>query len=173
METEDLMEVSEKSHNGFDRRIGITMAVFAAFLAVDTLMAHRLHTEEVVLQTKLADQWAYYQAKNTRAQMYATDAELARLQGPSAARLAADWTDKAGQERRQADDIRHGNEELEHDTQLAAHRAAFCDGGEVFLEIAIVLCSIALLTGATRFWQLAFASAAIGLVTATVGLLGR
>ena len=142
-------------------------------LAIVTLMGHRLHTEEVVLQTKLADQWAYYQAKNTRAQMYTTDAALARLQGPGAAQLAADWTDKARQERQQADDIRHANEELEHDTQLAAHRAAFFDGGEVFLEIAIVLCSIALLTGAIRFWQLAFASAAIGLVTAVVGFLGR
>src|SRR5215471_13843428 len=71
METQELIELGEHGREAFQRRIGVTMAVFAAMLAVATMMGHRLHTEEVVLQTKLADQWAYYQAKNTRSQMYA------------------------------------------------------------------------------------------------------
>src|SRR5438046_8924752 len=107
MESQELLEASEHAMSALQRSVGVTMAIFAACLAIVTLMGHRLHTEEVVLQTKLADQWAYYQAKNTRAQMYTTDAALARLQGPGAAQLAADWTDKARQERQQADDIRH------------------------------------------------------------------
>src|SRR5579884_1672878 len=64
MEAEELLELREHAKNQLQRQIGVTMAVFAAFLAVVTLMGHRLHTEEVVLQTRLADQWAYYQAKN-------------------------------------------------------------------------------------------------------------
>jgi hypothetical protein len=91
MEPEEFIELSERSGRSMQRRIGITMAVFAALLAMVTLMGHRLHTEEVVLQTRLADQWAYYQAKNTRSQMYATDAALARLQGPQGSQLAAGW----------------------------------------------------------------------------------
>src|SRR5436190_19591517 len=171
MDPEELLDVSEKSRGGIGRRIGLTMAVFAAGLAIVTLMGHRLHTEEVVLQTKLADQWAYYQAKNTRSQMYATDAALALLQGPQGARLAAGWNDKANDERRQADEIRHGNEELDRETRLTARRAAFFDRGEVFFAIAIVLCSMALLTGAGRFWQVAFVSAVLGVIAAAMGFL--
>jgi len=173
MEPEELIEVSEKSRRGMERRIGVTMAVFAACLAVVTLMGHRLHTEEVVMQTKLADQWAYYQAKNTRSQMYATDSALALLQGPQGARLAAGWNDKANDERRQADDIRHGNEELDRETRETARRAALFDSGEVFFEIAIVLCSIGLLTGALRFWYVSFVAAVAGVVTSAFGFLVR
>ncbi|HZR23868.1 MAG TPA: DUF4337 domain-containing protein [Vicinamibacterales bacterium] len=161
METQELMELGEKAAHGFERRIGVTMAIFAAFLAVATLMGHRMHTEEVVLQTKLADQWAYYQAKNTRSQMYANDARLAELYGGSA--VASGWDDKAKQERQQADDIRHGNEELDRETQTAAHRATLFDSSEVFLEIGIVLCSIALLTRTTSFWYVSFVSSAVGI----------
>jgi hypothetical protein len=162
MEPEELVELHEKAREGVNRRIGLTMAIFAASLAIVTLMGHRLHTEEVVLQTKLADQWAYYQAKNTRSQIYAADAGLATLQGPQGAALAEAWNKKAVEERSQADEIRHNNEELDHETQATARRATFFDGSEVFIEIAIVLCSIALLTGGRPFWLVSFVSAAVG-----------
>ena len=171
MEVQELLELQEKGRRALERRIGVTMAIFAAVLSVVTLMGHRLHTEEVVLQTKLADQWAYYQAKNTRSQMYATDAALAALQGPQGASVATGWTDKARHERADADEIRHVNEELDRETQAAAHRATLFDGAEVFLEIAIVLCAIALLTSAPAFWKMSFLGAVIGLAMAGFGVL--
>ncbi len=173
MDADELREINEHTHDPLQRRIGVTMAVFAALLALVTLMGHRLHTEEVVLQTKLADQWAYYQAKNTRAQLYATDAALARLQGPQGNELASTWTKRSAEERQQADDIRAHNEELDRETQQAARKATEFDAAEVFLEVAIVLCSIALLTGTRGFWYTSFGSAAIGAVLALLPLVGR
>ena len=114
------MELGEHGRAAFQRRIGVTMAVFAAMLAVATMMGHRLHTEEVVLQTKLADQWAYYQAKNTRSQMYTNDAEIAQLLGNS--EIANTWNGKAMQERQQADDVRHSNDELDLETTVLEMR---------------------------------------------------
>jgi uncharacterized protein DUF4337 len=171
METSELIELRDKPSRGRERTIGITMAIFAALLATVTLMGHRLHTEEVVLQTRLADQWAYYQAKNTRSQMYAADAKLAELQGSQGAALAAAWTERAADERRQADDVRHANEELDRETQTAARRATLFDGAEVVIEIAIVLCSIALLTGAVGFWKISFVGTAVGVAMAGLGFL--
>jgi hypothetical protein len=162
VEAQELVELREKAHERPHRKIGVTMAVIAAALAVVTLMGHRLHTEEVVLQTKLADQWAYYQAKNTRSQMYAADAELATLLGPHGGPVAAEWTKKAAEERQQADDIRHSSEELDHETQATARRATLFDGAEILMEVAIVLCSIALVTSARGFWYASFVPAAIG-----------
>jgi hypothetical protein len=169
MEAEELLELKERTERSGDRRIGVTMAIFAACLAMVTLMGHRLHTEEVVLQTKVADGWAYYQAKNTRSQMYSADARLAELQGASGAALARAWIEKGSLEKEQADEIRKATDELDGDTRLAARRASLFDAAEVFLEIAIVLCSIALLTGASRFWQVSFLGAALGLVMAVLG----
>jgi len=171
MEPEELLELREQAHSRLQRQIGVTMAVFAAFLAVVTLMGHRLHTEEVVLQTRLADQWAYYQAKNTRAQLYATDAALATLQGTQGAALAATWTRRSAEERQQADDVRVHNEELDRETQRAAMRATRFDSAEVFVEIGIVLCSIALLTTMRPFWYVSFLPSAVGVALAVVAFL--
>lgn len=164
-----MLDASERASRREDRRVALTMAILAACLALVTLMGHRLHTDEVVLQTRVVDGWAYYQAKNTRSQMYAADAMLAALQGAPGAALSRTWTAKAAQEKEQADQIRHDAEALDHETQQTARRATFFDAAEVFLEISIVLCSIALLTGGVRFWHASFLGSAIALVSAVMG----
>jgi hypothetical protein len=125
METEELLETVEHARGSGQRRIGVTMAIFAACLAVVTLMGHRLHTEEVVLQTQTADGWAYYQAKNTRSQMYAADAKLAELASGQGAALAAAWVEKAKQEGQQADKIRRRRGLLRDRHRPLFNRAAY------------------------------------------------
>ncbi len=171
MEADELIELPEKTHRPLERRIGVTMALFAAVLAIATLMGHRLHTDEVVLQTRTADGWAFFQAKNIRSQMYAADATLAELQGSRGDTAATDWKAKADQERRDADNIRRDAESLDRETQTAARRATLFDAAEVFLEIAIVLCSIALMTGSVRYWAVSFVSAAIGAAAVLVAFV--
>ena len=60
-------------------------------------------------------------------------------------------------------------EELHHETQ---HANRF-DLGEVFLEIALVVTSITLLTGRRIYWMLGIAFAAAGIVVAGTGLFMR
>jgi len=163
------MELREHASRADERRIALSMAVLAAGLAIVTLMGHRLHTEEVILQTKVVDGWAYYQAKNTRSQIYDTDARLAELQGAAGADLRRAWTEKAAQEHEQAQQIRVDTEKLDTATEHIAQRANYFDAAEVFLEISIVLCSVALLTRRPRFWYASFISAAIGIAAAALG----
>jgi Domain of unknown function (DUF4337) len=173
VETHELLESQEHASHAGNRQIGMTMAIFAAALALVTMMGHSLHTEEVVLQTKVADGWAFFQAKNSRSQMYAADAKLAELQGAAGVEVAKGWVDKAAQERKDADEIRHSTEELDHETKVIAQRATRFDEAEVFLEIAIVLCSVALLTGSRAFWLVSFAGAAVAVALAALGMLHR
>jgi hypothetical protein len=68
--TDELQELHEHAEHAQHRPdlapVSLTMAVLAVLVAVATLLGHRAHTEEVVLQAKASDQWAYYQAKNIR-----------------------------------------------------------------------------------------------------------
>jgi hypothetical protein len=169
MEEQELAELSEHAHGETGRAIGLTMAIVAALLASVTLMGHRLHTEETVQQTKSADGWAFFQAKNNRSHMYATDATLAELIGPQGTSVAKEWRRKAEEEKREAEIVKTENEKLDEETHATARRATFFDGAEICLEIAIVLCSIALLTGSPLFWKISFVGTAIGMVIATIG----
>ena len=171
MESEELVEVGREAHGRRQRTVGVTMAMIAALLASVTLMGHRLHTEEVVAQTEAADSWAYFQAKNTRYHMYAADAELARLIGPQGAELAETWHRKATEEKEGAEEVRKSSEHLDAETKATARRATFFDVAEICLEVAIVLCSISLLTETMWFWRISFAGTAAGVMIALVGFL--
>jgi hypothetical protein len=176
MESEELLEMSdeESAAGGRSRRIiGVTTATMAALLALVTMMGHRLHTEEVVAQTKSADGWAFFQAKNSRSQMYAADAELAELTGPQGGSKAAEWRQKAAEEKRDADELRSENDRLDKETEAVARRATFFDAAEVCLEVAIVLCSIALLTGRSGYWKASFLPLAVGVALAVGGFVPR
>jgi len=171
MEPTELSEAIEHAHGKTQRTIGLTMAVIAALLATVTLMGHRLHTEETVQQTKAADGWAFFQAKNGRYHMYAADAKLAELIGTQGASVAKEWRRKAEEERTESESIRHENEKLDEETHTIARRATFFDAAEICLEVAIVLCSVALLTGTLLFWRISFLGAAIGVAVAAAGFL--
>ena len=171
MEPQELEEVAEKARDGTQRKIGLTMAIVAALLATVTLMGHRLHTEETVAQTKAADGWAFYQAKNGRYHMYTTDSKLAELIGPQGAAIAAEWKKKGEDEKKDSEDIRKSNEKLDEETHGIAQRATFFDAAEICLEVAIVLCSVALLTGSLLYWRISFVGTAIGFAIAVVGFL--
>jgi hypothetical protein len=61
--------------------------------------------------------------------------------------------------------------EMEEEQHVTQKRADFYDGSELFLEISIVLCSIALLSENKRFWHVSFISTVAGICVALYGFL--
>jgi len=179
MAADELQELQENAehaaHHPSMAPVSLTMAILAVLVAVVSLLGHRSHTEEVVLQNKATDQWAYYQAKNIRRH---TDELFADLTSTMAAKDAA----KAEQlhEKYQAEADRYRDEQkdidaearkLEQETQHERRRADRYDLGEVFLEVGLVVTSITLLSGRRTFWYAGVAMGAMGLVVAATALL--
>src|SRR6516164_7915449 len=66
---EELNELKERAEKAAEKGlapVSLTMAVVAVLVATISLLGHRAHTEEILLQNKTTDEWAYYQAKNLR-----------------------------------------------------------------------------------------------------------
>lgn len=162
MESQEISESIEQAREHNDRKIGLTMAIVAVLLAVATMLGHRTHTEEVLIQTQANDQWAYYQAKSIRSHMYEADARMAALL-PGGAKLSDDFKQQSESQKNDAEEVRKKAEEKEHETDSATRKANHFDTAEIFLEIAIVLCSIGLLTRIRAFWLVSFISSIVGL----------
>jgi hypothetical protein len=62
---------------------------------------------------------------------------------------------------------------LEQEVQVAAHKANRFNLGEVFLEIALVLTSVTLLTSERRYWLMGMGLGTLGVVVALTGFLIR
>jgi hypothetical protein len=71
MNPEELKETAEHALQKGEKEIGLTMAIVAVVLAIATLLSHRAHTEEILLQGKASDKWNQYQAKHIRAYEFA------------------------------------------------------------------------------------------------------
>jgi Domain of unknown function (DUF4337) len=155
--------------------ITLTMAVLAVLVATVSLMGHRTHTEEIILQNKVTDQWAYYQAKNIRRhndELFADLTTIVASKDPGAAAKLHDKykveADRYKDEQKELDAKAH---ETEQDGEKTRKKADRFDLGEVCLEIALVITSITLLSGRRIFWHLGLFIAAAGIVVAASALL--
>ena len=73
----------EHENNPLVLPVSLTISILAVLVAAATLMGHRAHTEEVILQAKSSDQWAYSQADAVCA--------LTWVRGDEMVPLAAEW----------------------------------------------------------------------------------
>ncbi len=65
--------------------------------------------------------------------------------------------------------IQEKAKEEQKEVKVLEQKADHYDASELFLEISIVLCSIALLAGSKLYWKLSFVSTAFGIVVAAFG----
>jgi len=170
-ETEELQEAAERAKERKELApVSLTMAILAVLVAAVTLLGHRAHTEELLLQTRATDQWGYYQAKNMRRNnLEALDELLTALENTKADRadeVHKHFKEEIDKYRDQQKDIQTEARGLESEVQQASRRANRFDLGEVFLEIALVVTSITLLTDRRAYWYLGFVFAAIGIACA-------
>jgi hypothetical protein len=184
MNADELQELHEHAeharHTGL-ARVSLTMAVLAVLVAAVSLLGHRTSTEELVLQNKITDQWAYFQAKSIRRHADQTVVDLASIltsRDPAKDKDAEQITKL--REKYQAEVERYRDEQneleaeakkLEAEAEKEHKRADRYDLGEVFLEIALVVTSITLLSGRRTFWYAGMVVGAVGVSVAATGLL--
>jgi hypothetical protein len=172
--TDEVEELQEAAERAKERRelapVSFTMAVLAVLVATVTLLGHRAHTEEILQQTRATDQWSYYQAKNMRRNnLEALDDVLTALENTKADRaeqVRKRFHQDIEKYRDQQKDIQNEARGLEADVQRDSRRADRFDLGEVFLEIALVVTSITLLTENRGYWYFGFVLAGLGLASA-------
>jgi hypothetical protein len=141
-------EVEEHVHHAqepFDKIVAGTMAIIAAVLAVVSVLGSHFNTEKIVEQQLASDQWAYYQAKDIRRYVaQVTQDSLAQLKPNSTA--VQKYSDDANRYKTQTADIQQKARAFEEKRDQAGEKAERFHVGEVFLEVAIVLASLAILS---------------------------
>jgi hypothetical protein len=175
-ELQELQEHAEHAkHDPTLAPISLTMAVLAVLVAVVSLMGHRAHTEEVILQAKASDQWAYFQAKNIRGHEDKLFANLTAIvnssQTETLTKIREEYLQESERYKDDQKEIEGEARRLEQEVGIERKRADRYDLGEVFLEIGLVITSITLLSGRRMFWYVGLAMGVIGVVVATTSLL--
>jgi Domain of unknown function (DUF4337) len=175
-EFEELKEHAEEAaEKGGMANVTVTMAILAVLVAAVSLLGHRAHTEELLHQTEAADQWAYYQAKDTRLhsyELFLDELSVFTLQNSAETEILKE---KYGREIERYTEQKKGSEEkateFENDVKREGRRADRFDLGEVLLEAALVICSITLLTRKKFFWGMGLVLGLLGVAIGAAGFL--
>jgi Domain of unknown function (DUF4337) len=165
----------EHGENPLILPVSLTMSILAVLVAVATLFGHRAHTEELLLQAQATDQWAYYQAKNIRLhemQVMVDQLGVFAVQDKEKTELLREKYQKEVERYgNDKDSISEKAKEQERERDLLRARADRFDAGEGILEIALVICSLTLLTDKKFFWYVAMLIGAVGVVISLGGFL--
>ena len=171
----ELPENEEHERHPLTVPVTVTIAIIAVLGAIVTLLGHRAHTEELLLQAKASDQWSYFQAKNIRLHEMEAVADMVNVLSPAdkekAAAIHEKYAKEAERYEKDKDTISEGAKDIEAERDRIAQRADRFDGGEVLLEMGLVICSITLLTKKRLFWVGGILVAATGVVMALTGFL--
>ncbi len=160
---EELHEQAESAKEPFDKKVAVTMAIIAALLAIVSVLGHILSTEELLAQQKASDQWAYSQAKDLRSY----DSGIARdmmkaLKTPEADAVSERYGANSEKYKKDHDDIQEQAREFEKESAHKGDQALRLEISEVFLEVAIVFASLAILSKRPLVWYLSILAAAAG-----------
>jgi hypothetical protein len=169
--TEELEEMAAKK---LTRRIAITTAVYAVLLAITALGGNNSMKEMLLAQQEASNQWAFYQAKAMRENLY----RIQRLNMEADYLARADTMKPAARDRFEAtlkkmtaEENRYGSEKKE--IELAAKKAErqrdinkdrdpYFDFAEVLLQVSIVLASVAILSSSRPVFYFSLVVALIG-----------
>ena len=184
VETEQLHEaiheeLEREEGSRLIRGIALTTALLAALAAIASLRAGatvnealRLETAATRLQAQASDQWAYYQAKGIKGNLYEVEAmrlrrelELApKAAVPTLEKSLADVEKKVAKYDGEKADIQKEARRFEDAKADAQKHGAAFGLAVIFLQIAILLSSIAALLKQKPVYYLGLLVGAVGIV---------
>src|SRR6202140_3700543 len=164
----------EHGNNPLVLPVSLTISILAVLVAAVTLLGHRTHTEELLLQSQATDRWAFYQAKNIRLHEMQGMVDLLGTITPvdkeKNAALREKYVKEVERYNGEKENISEKAKDLEKERDTISRRADRFDGGEALLEVGLVICSITLLTKRRAFWLAGIVVGALGGAMALPGL---
>jgi hypothetical protein len=164
-------EHASHEHDGFVSRVSITIAVLAVLAAsvgsleaVEASGAITTSSEAVLAQDKATDAWNEYQADSLKKHVYGIAADAGGARAAAYRATAQEQTAKQSDIRARAQ-----RDETERDQLMAASRTHERRHHKLtlaatMLEIAIALCTVAIVTRRRPFWISSMALGAVGVL---------
>ncbi len=150
--------------------LALTTVIFAVCATLSTLKGGGYGSKAVMSQAQASDEWSYYQAKSIKGYLYELQRDKLDLELKAGARAAAEYRkkvqfyqDEINRYRTEKEEIKKKADILEASRDNAQKHSGAFGLAAMFLQIAILLSSIAALMKQKYFWFLGMASGVLGL----------
>ncbi len=173
-EVKEEFEREEKQRERWINYLAVTTVLLAVCATLSSFKLEHFSVESVLKQVMASDQWAFYQAKGTKGYLYELqkeklELELKTIEKNASVNLVQEYRQKiesyglqAKRYDKQKEDIMKEAKHLEKERDEAHERRELFGKSIIFLQMGILLCSIAALMKRKSIW----------VVGSLVGLLG-
>lgn len=178
-------DAEEENRKDREKYIGVYIGILAVLLAICSLGGSNATKDATILNIKAANTWAFFQAKNVRRHVLRTTTDELELRLATETGLTADGkaaiADKIKSYKAQDEELTKGKEgldalftqakEMETERDVAMRRDPYFDWGGALIQIAIVLASVAILTGGSVILWSSMGVAALGILMTVNGFM--
>jgi hypothetical protein len=168
--------MSEEKKEPWLNYLALTTVILAVCATLSTLKGGGFSTRSVISQAQASDQWSYFQAKSIKGYIYDLQKETLELElkslKPDASRSVVaeyekridSYNQKVKKYDEEKEEIKKKAEDLEKRRDDAQTHSGAFGMAAMFLQIAILLSSIAALMKQKYFWFLGIVAGCFGLV---------
>lgn len=174
--------MSEEKKEPWINHMALATVILAVCATLSTFKGGSYSTQSVINQALASDQWAYYQAKSTKLHLYEIDTDMLVLQAsalpkgnpaiPAFNAKIADYQAQAGRYTAEKAAIQAKAQAYELQRDLAKTHGKPFGMAVMFLQVAILLNSIAGLMKAKRIWWASIPVGLAGVAFFADGFLG-
>lgn len=163
----------------WNERISTLVAVTTLLLAgggtLATFQSASYGNEALLAQTELSNCWAYYQAKSIKEHSYQLHRDLLTVLPPSddTAELIRTYEDEIARYRQEKYALMQKAAELERTREAAEHRAASLGESLLYLQVGILLSSLASVSRIPYYWYGALLAGLGGLAALAASYLSH
>ena len=162
--------------------LALSTIMLAVCATLSTFKGGGYSTRSIMAQTLASDQWSYYQSKSIKEYLYEIEKdrlELSLRTAPPSAKaareevekVAASYGEKVKKYEQEKTDISAVAKKFEAERDMAKLHSAGFGIAVIFLQLAILLSSVAALMKNKHFWYASLVTGAVGLVYFADGFL--
>lgn len=165
------IEIPDDVKDRRERQVGLTIAILAILLAVVSALGNEQDNEKIVKQIEASNGFAWFQSKRIRAglnEMMLDQMKIEAAGNPTEKqleamkKLEARLVSKNAEYKAENDQILKEAEASKQASAIADAKGNRFDRSEIFLQIAVVFCSITLLTKERTFFYVGVLLAVLG-----------
>jgi hypothetical protein len=147
----------------FEKMVAISIAVMAVFLSYISMKGDNGKTDSIVHTNEASNQWAFYQAKSLKEHMARNEADILKYLSntPDSTKRQEELLAEAKRYEGEKEKIMANAKKEKADAEVGSNMNDRADLGGLFLQIAIVVASVSILSRQKFLW---WASMILGLV---------
>jgi hypothetical protein len=176
------IEIPQETGSKEDKKVGIKIAIIAVIMAIVSSYGKNAANDMIINEVKASNGYAWYQAKRIRSAMndqVIGQIDIDLLGQPSDAqreamgKLKKKLQEKNAEYKKENEDILKEADNTKAEAALAGKKNDAFDRAEIALQVAVVLCSLTLLTGSQLFSRAGVLLAFVGVVLAIMAFFKK